>query len=190
MLNHCHVSPLSTTDWNKVRQNKILLAAVRAICVAVLTWGCVDTFVTSVTVSGVWTWTSLTSQPTVLSWHTLWHPVRQHRQILLQCYGTLRLKIDPILFAAKALGTLVAVPYYENLVCTVESVCFSKEYRIRYPLISRLQGLILSYLLAFGFIRMLTIMGIYVGTFLGFGKQWSLATLFEIKKQMKRFRLF
>jgi hypothetical protein len=102
---------------------------------------------TSLTVSGVWTWTTLT-QPmqAAVSWQALLHPIRQHRKVLfLQAYNTLRLRIDPILFALKALGTLISVPYYENLVCTVEAVLFSKDFRTRYPLVSRLYGLLLSY---------------------------------------------
>jgi uncharacterized membrane protein len=165
-------------DWSKVRRNKVLLVIVRAVCVAVLTWGCIENIVTSMTVLVVWVWTTLT-QPTLLfTWQTIWYPIRQHREILLQSYETLRLRLDPILFAVKALGTLVLVPYYENLVCTVESMCFSREYRTQYPLISRLQGLLLSFSLTFGLIRILTILGVYAGTCLGLAKQWLLSALY------------
>jgi hypothetical protein len=137
---------------------------------------------TSLIVSGVWTWTSLTQpKQAAVSWQAILHPIRQHRKVLfLQSYNTLRLRIDPILFALKALGTLISVPYYENLVCTVEAVLFSKDFRTRYPLVSRLYGLLLSYFLAFGFVRVVTVAGIYTGTVFGFAKQLLVSSLFAL----------
>jgi hypothetical protein len=164
-------------DWSKVRRNKVLLVAVRAVCVVVLTWGCIESIVTSMTLLVIWTWTTLTQPTSSFTWHTIWHPIWQHRDILLQCYGALRLRLDPVLFTMKALGTLVLVPYFENLVCTIESVCFSREYRTQYPLISRLQGLLFSFFLTFALIRIVTIWGIYAGTCLGLAKQWLMSVL-------------
>ena len=111
-------------DWSRVRRNKVLLSLVRAVCIAVLTWGLIESLLTSFAVSGVWTWTALTQQLP----HT-WRPTIQHREILFQSYTAFRLRLDPVFFALKALGTLVLVPYYENLVCTVERVSFSQNYR-------------------------------------------------------------
>ncbi|KAG7344120.1 hypothetical protein IV203_022128 [Nitzschia inconspicua] len=164
-------------DWSKLRRNYILLSAIRAVCVAVLAWECVAMTLTSLTVSGLWAWTYWT-QPTIFSWQqVVWYPIQQYQKVLFsQAYRTLILQIDPIIFVLKALGTLVILPYYENLVCTVESFCFSREHRARYPLISRLQGLLGSFFLAFGLIQILTIMGIYVGTCFGFAKHWLIPT--------------
>ena len=152
-------------DWSRVRRNKVLLSLVRAVCIAVLTWGLIESLLTSFAVSGVWTWTALTQQLP----HT-WRPTIQHREILFQSYTAFRLRLDPVFFALKALGTLVLVPYYENLVCTVERVSFSQNYRQRYPLISRLQGLLLSFGIGFAAVRILTISGYAAGTSLALCK--------------------
>jgi hypothetical protein len=175
MKNACVCSWIQ--DWSKVRQNKVLLVAVRAVGVAVLTWGCIENILTSLTVLIIWAWTIFTQPTSLFSWQTIWHPLRQYRLVLLQSYGLLRLRLDPILFGMKALGTLVLVPYYENLVCTIESVCFSRKYRSQYPLISRMQGLLLTYFLELGSIWALTILGIYAGACLGLVKQWLLSLL-------------
>jgi hypothetical protein len=102
----------------------------------------------------------------------------QHQDLVLQSYNALRLRLDPVFFASKALGTLVFVPYYENLVCTVERVCFSREYRTRFPLISRLQGLLLSFALVYVTVRLLTMTGIFAGALVTLCRQ-SAGTLFR-----------
>ena len=101
-----------------------------------------------------------------------WHPTAHHREVLFQSYTAFRLRLDPVFFALKALGTLVLVPYYENLVCTMERVILKAEYRKRYPLISRLQGLLLSFAFGYFVVRCLTVGGYIVGTSLALGKNW------------------
>jgi hypothetical protein len=175
-----HVWRYLLGDWSKVRQNKVLIAILRAACVAVLTWGFIDSIVDSLAVIGVWIWTSLTyqnflsSSTDLMNWNTMWQITNK---IFLQSCTFFSINVEPIVFVVKAIGTLVFVPYYENLVCTVESICFSKEYRYKYPMVSRVQGLILTFFTGYLFVRTVTILGMIVGTTLGTCKHRILSFL-------------
>jgi len=72
------------------------------------------------------------------------------------------------------------VPYYENTVCTIERLCFSDEYRRKYPLVSRMQGLLFSFFVGWIFARLVTQTGILLGTIVGLSKRWLLAAFVHI----------
>ena len=83
-----HVWRYILGDWSKVRQNKVLIAILRAACIAVLTWGFIDSILDSLTVVGAWIWTSLTlprhlissSSTTnlLMNWNTMWQTTKRH----------------------------------------------------------------------------------------------------------------
>jgi len=71
----------------------------------------------------------------------------------------------------------VTVPYYESCVCTIESVFFSREYRKKYPLASRLQGLVLSVLVGWAVTMALRLAMVLVCTAIGLSKLWVVTKL-------------
>jgi len=159
-------------DLNKLRQSKLVMAGVRAICVAVLTWGFCEGVIDSVSITGIRIWTALRQKSFAMRWDSFLNMAPGHRQVVLNTYILLRFRFGTLFFAANALGTLVMVPYYETLVCTIESVCFSREFRRRYPLVSKLQGLVLSVLVSWVFARAVAMAGIFACTVLGLGELW------------------
>jgi hypothetical protein len=135
------------------------------------------------TILGAWMWASF-SHPhhlaldtgLITNWNTIWQITKRECKIFLQSLTILRYYVETIVFIVKAIGTLVVVPYYENLVCTIETLCFSKEYKYKYPLVSRFQGLILTFCAGFLCVQTFTILGMVIGTVLGIFKNRILST--------------
>lgn len=189
-------------DWSKVRGNKLLMAGVRAGCIAVLTWGFCESVVTSLSISGIRMWTAMRQRSFAMRWDSFLHVETDHRTVIFNTYDILKVRFGTLFFAlkvrmrwlfcfdlaslynffsscslrcfqwTKALGTLMTVSYYESCVCTIESICFSKEYRKKYPLVSRLQGLVMSVLVGWLFARAITLVGVFLCTAVGLGKLW------------------
>ena len=92
-------------DWSKVRQSKILMAGVRAVCIAVLTWGFCESVLTSLSISGIRMWTAMRQQSFVMRWYLFLHVSPEHRQVVLNAYGILKVRFELLFFALKVRTT-------------------------------------------------------------------------------------
>lgn len=90
-----------TLDWSKVRRNKVLLAGIRAICIAILTWGFCASVLESVVVSGIRLWTAFRQQSFDMMWSSFFRVAPEHRQVVLSAYGILKVRFGPLFFALK-----------------------------------------------------------------------------------------
>lgn len=154
-------------DWNKIRHNQITLSVLRMMGIAILSWGWIETLITSGAVCGVWTWRCM-NDPSMIKLFAVWRTTQEHRQVLLNSYEIVTMRLEPFFLPLKAFGTLLILPYYENMVCTIESICFTKKHKQENPMKYRFQALLLSFLVGYLMARILLYGSLVMGTFFGF----------------------
>ena len=96
-----HVWRYVLGDWSKVRQNKFLMAGLRAVCIAVLTWGFLESVLTSFSISGIWIWTAFRQKTFIMKWNSFVRVNPQHLQVIFNVYGLLRLRLENLYFTLK-----------------------------------------------------------------------------------------
>jgi len=79
----------------------ILMAGLRVVCIAVVTWGFLESVLTSFSISRIWIWTAFRQNTFIMKRNSFLLVNPQHRQVILNAYGLLRLCLEPMYFALK-----------------------------------------------------------------------------------------
>jgi hypothetical protein len=166
-LNELPVSVLQQTfgKLKKDERQALIVATVRLMAIALLSWGLWANLCTSFTVSAAWTKASW-----IESTKGVWNPFRMgsmHQQVFLRTYAVLRIWLDPLFLMIQAAGTLLIGLPYQQFLRSIEDRCVPKWVQEKHPLLGRVAALGLAFVWNFGVGVFTSGTGIGLGTLAG-----------------------
>jgi hypothetical protein len=154
---------------DKSQRRALILAAIRLLAIALLSWGFVANLCTSAIITSSWISASLATAT-----RGCWNPFRVsalQRQLFLTTYSFSRIVLDPFCLLVQGAGTLGIFVRYQKFVATIEQNWIGQKQRVRHPLLYRVASLGLAFLSNLGVAIVITGCGVFLGTLAG---QWKL----------------